>query len=143
MSGVGIQWTIDDSPLREHLARLSAVQFDSATSEIGAYMLRRVQENFLDQTLWSGAPMPRSAAAIARSGQTLMDSRALRQSYTWNLIAGGVEIGTNLVYGAIHHFGGQAGRGHRTTIVARQVLGVSPEDEREIGEIVMDELRSL
>lgn len=39
-----------------------------------------------------------------------------------------VEIGTNKIYGAIHHFGGKAGRGHKVTIPARPYMMVQDED---------------
>ncbi|MCZ7599370.1 MAG: phage virion morphogenesis protein [Gammaproteobacteria bacterium] len=49
-----------------------------------------------------------------------------------------VEVGTNLVYGAIHQFGGRAGRGHSVNIDARPYLGLSAEDEDEVVGILRD-----
>jgi len=43
-----------------------------------------------------------------------------------------VWVGTNLKYAAIHHFGGRAGRGHKTIIPARPFLMLQAEDHQEI-----------
>lgn len=53
-----------------------------------------------------------------------------------------VEIGTNVIYGAIHQFGGAAGRkDRRVTIPARPFLGVSNEDSTELLAIENDHLQ--
>lgn len=49
-----------------------------------------------------------------------------------------VILGTNKVYGAIHQFGGQAGRGLKTTIPARPYLVVQDEDVKEMQAALMD-----
>ena len=56
----------------------------------------------------------------------------LRNSITYRASRTGVEIGTNLVYGAIHQHGGRAGRGKKITIPARPYLGISSADEQMI-----------
>lgn len=140
MSGVGLQWMFDDAALREKLQALSNEAFEQAATDIGAYMVQRVQERFAQQQLWDGSSMPQSAAAKEREGQTLIDYGHLRDSYTYNLIPGGVEIGSGLVYAAIHHFGGMTGRGHRTKIIPRPVLGVNGADAEEIGYFILEAL---
>ena len=53
-----------------------------------------------------------------------------------------VEVGTNVVYGAIHQFGGAAGRkDRRVTIPARPFHGVSNEDRTELLAIINDHLQ--
>lgn len=53
-----------------------------------------------------------------------------------------VEWGTNVVYAAIHQFGGAAGRkDRRVTIPARPFLGVSNEDRTELLAIINDHLQ--
>lgn len=42
------------------------------------------------------------------------------------------------IYAAIHHFGGKAGRGHKTTIPARPYMLLQREDHAEIRETVRD-----
>ena len=39
-----------------------------------------------------------------------------------------LRVGTNRIYGAIHQFGGQAGRGRKVSIPARPWLGLSRDD---------------
>ncbi|MFA6574057.1 MAG: phage virion morphogenesis protein [Nocardioides sp.] len=54
----------------------------------------------------------------------------------------GCQIGSNLVYARIHQLGGQAGKGHKTTIPARPFLSVEPADLKELAETMADYLTS-
>lgn len=49
-----------------------------------------------------------------------------------------VMVGTDKVYGAIHQFGGETGRGHKTKIPARPFLEIQDEDWPEIIEQLND-----
>ena len=49
-----------------------------------------------------------------------------------------VEIGTNKKYGAIHHFGGQAGRGKKVTIPARPFMLLQDDDWVEFSEALQE-----
>lgn len=144
-NGVGIHFRAGDQVLMRHLARLSARQdFAAARREIGEFMLGEVQDNLDHQKLFDGSPMPQSKAAIARQGKTLIDRHHLYDSYVYQLVRGGVEVGSNSVYARIHHFGGETGRiGHRFNMLARPVLGVGPAQERRIGEILIEEVGSM
>jgi len=73
-----------------------------------------------------------SGRAERDGGQTLMDTGQLATSITKEVTSKGVTIGTNKVYGAIHHFGGKAGRGLLLTIPARPHLVVQEEDYENI-----------
>lgn len=75
-----------------------------------------------------------------RKGQPLLDTARLRSSVGYEASAEAVAVGTNVVYGAIHQFGGQAGRGRAVTIPARPFLGFSAEDLAEAQEIIKDYL---
>ena len=46
--------------------------------------------------------------------------------------------GAPVVYAAIHHFGGKAGRGRKVTIPARPTLGLSADDQTAVAEIAGD-----
>lgn len=46
-------------------------------------------------------------------------------------------VTTNKVYAAIHHFGGQAGRGRKVTIPARPWAYLSTEAEKEIEDAII------
>jgi phage gpG-like protein len=66
----------------------------------------------------------------------LTDTSQLRNSITHKADATGVTVGTNMVYAAIHQFGGQAGRDLKTTIPARPYLVVQDEDYDRIVRII-------
>lgn len=168
----GITLSFDASPIMQHmrgLGRLAESNFVSARREIGEYLLGNVQDNIDHQRLFDGSAMPPSKAAQDRQprwkrdnkklgrvkgGQrgdtekTLLDKHHLYDSYNpksgMNLVAGGVEVGSGLVYAAIHHFGGETGRpGHRFQMTARPVLGVSAMQERAIGDFLLAEIARL
>ncbi|TSA12012.1 MAG: phage virion morphogenesis protein, partial [Deltaproteobacteria bacterium] len=59
----------------------------------------------------------------------LTDTTVLRGSIAPTEIrANGIIIGTNVIYAAIHQFGGKAGRGRKVTIPARPYLMFQDED---------------
>lgn len=128
-----------------HLARLSARrEWASARREIGEYLVGDIQDNFDHQKLYDGSPMPQSKAAIARAGKTLIDKHHLYDSYVYQLARGGVALGSNKAYAAIHHFGGETGRpGHRFTMKARPVMGVGARQERRIGEYLVEAIEVM
>lgn len=165
--GNGVKIDIDNSLLLNNLKRLAAAdakKFAGVRREIGEYLLGNVQDNFDGQRLFDGSPMPRSKAAEGRDvtwrrnnktlgrvkgavrakGKTLIDQHHLYDSYVYQLTDAGVEIGSALIYAAIHHFGGETGRpGHRFEMTPRPVLGVSAKQEMMLGQLVMSELASL
>lgn len=77
----------------------------------------------------SKAGASRAAGKKPLIGET---GRLSREIY-YQADAKGVEIGSGLIYSAIHQFGGTAGRG--VDIPARPYLGLSPSDEEAITEI--------
>lgn len=145
MSGAALTFQFDDGPIRLHLARLALLHasgYDRARREIGEYFKGEIQAAFDHQKLYDGKPMPQSKAAAKRSGKTLIHHHHLYDSYTYNLVTGGVEIGSGSFYAAIHHFGGETGRpGHRFTMQARPVMGMTDEHDHAIGEIFIKEIR--
>jgi len=50
-------------------------------------------------------------------------------------------VGTNVVYAAIHQFGGKAGRGRKVTIPARPFLKLTDEDLEKILQTVEEYLK--
>jgi phage virion morphogenesis protein len=144
-NGVGLHFRAGDGVLLRHLARLSVrTQFNNARRDIGDYLKSEVEDNIQGQKLFDGSPMPQSKAAIERKGKTLLKRANLLDSYVYQLARGGVEVGSNLAYARIHHFGGETGRpGHRFNMVARPVLGVGPEQERKIGNFLIAEVGGM
>jgi phage gpG-like protein len=140
MSGITLRLKTDGSPIGRHLAslqQLDATQFQAARREIGEFLLGDIQDCFDRQKLADGSPMPQSQAAIKRRGKTLIDHHHLYDSYVYQLTAGGVEVGSDMVYAAINHFGGKTGRGHKTEIKSRPVMGLDGRRERDIGDYLV------
>ena len=145
MSGLQISYHFGNDVLRAHLARLAT--FDSAGANkaaraVGAYMLGEIQDHFDGQTLWDDSSMPKSMAAAMRGGQTLIDSHALYDSYHQEAHGDQVILGSDLIYAAIHDAGGNAGRGLKSHIDPRPVLGVNPRNERDIIDEVVNVLKA-
>jgi phage gpG-like protein len=72
---------------------------------IGAYGEVSTIYRFLEERGPDNNPWPKSLRALATGGQTLTDSARLRNSFTHNVLANGVEWGTNVEYAASHQFG--------------------------------------
>lgn len=87
----------------------------------------------------------RAAAKRRMSKMQILILRGhLHDSLTWRATRTSIEIGTPLVYGAIHQFGGEAGRtGARVKIPARPYLGLSGADEDMILGAVQAHLREV
>ena len=86
---------------------------------------------------------PRTIARITKAGdmghrKILVGEGHLMNSINWKANDEGVEVGTNLIYAAIHNFGGMAGRGHKANIPARPFLVVQDEDMEEIKHVIND-----
>jgi phage virion morphogenesis protein len=142
MAGAEIRLTIDDRELRARLLALQSKLADPspAMAEIAEVMLNGVHDRFDSETAPDGGRwQAHSAATIARRGgrATLLRERGrLIGSIHPASDRTSARVGTNLVYGAIHQFGGQAGRGHATKIPARPYLGFSYEDELRVAEVL-------
>ena len=162
MSGLASSFTADNAPLLGHLARLALADnthFVGARREIGEFMVGDIQDNLDRQKLFDGSAMPPSKAAQGRmtgrktgrggrakraAGKTLIDKHHLYDSYVYQLASGGaVEVGSASVYAAIHHFGGKTGRGHKSAIAARPVLGVGARQELQLGHLLAGFLERL
>tara|TARA_B100000686_G_scaffold348019_1_gene438073 strand:+ start:19 stop:498 length:480 start_codon:yes stop_codon:yes gene_type:complete len=125
--------------------------------QIGSYGVSSTQQRFLDQTGPDGQKWKPSARARENGGQTLRDRNHLFQSLTHDYSADHAEWGTNIIYAAIHQFGGiikaksanalQFFVGNRFATVkqvvmpARPFLGIDSKDEAEIAAIVDDWVR--
>lgn len=153
MTGVVMAAHFDDGLIARHLARLALLDsrgFASVRRELGEYLVSDVQDNIDSQRLFDGQPMPQSKAAInryskankQRGGKTLIEHHHLYDSYVYQLTDTGVEVGSAMVYAAIHHFGGETGRrGSRFMMPARPVLGIAARQERELGDFFIAELQ--
>lgn len=108
MSGVAISIEVDgDSPVLAILKNLS--DFDQRKNElfddIGSIVTEGIRSRWIDGEGLEGK-WPLSIRVMRKGGTTLRDTSRLMNSVTHNVLPNGVEIGTNAVYGPIHHFGG-------------------------------------
>lgn len=149
----GISLRIHDAAFKAMIKRYLAKAGDlsPAMKSFGEYMLARTDERFTRQVDPRGNPWRRLAAATILAGhrgrvytkrgrvskgfmryaegrKILTVSAGLRRSVTYKAGKQALAIGTNKVYGRIQQLGGQAGRGRKVTIPARQFLGFSPVD---------------
>jgi len=157
MAGTHITITLDDENLRRQLGDLIGALTNPgpALRSIGEELQRTTQDRFdpgqkkaPDNTPWAR----NSDVTIARKGRNnpLYERGILQGGIRYQLSgARGVEVGTNLVYGAAHQFGmvkGYAGRTRRGApipwgnIPARPYLGLSSADESEIIRILREYL---
>jgi len=115
------------------LANPSAVM-----DEVGRYLVASTLRRFERERAPDGSPWLKSARALAEGGRTLTDTGRLRGSIAHTVSDGGraVEVGSNVVYAAIHQFGGRAGKGRRVRLPARPYLGIDDRDRTEILRIV-------
>lgn len=145
MAGTVLTAGFNDSAITRHLAVLAimdARRYDGLRREIGEYMVGEVQDNLDGQRLADGKAMPQSKAAIKRKGKTLIAKHHLYDSYVYQLAGGGVEIGSALIYAAVHHFGGDTGKGHKIKLPARPVLGIGERQEKRIGDLLVAEIEA-
>lgn len=136
MAGVRIELNQNDlKTIQSRLNTLSHLtdNLRPGLNEIGDYLVSETTQRFRD----SKSPQGENWKNVKRGGKPLVDHGHLRDSIHYQATNDSVEIGSNLVYAAIHQLGGQAGRGRKVTIAARPFLGVNLADEREIGDILV------
>lgn len=152
MAGVGITVDVDDTKLtaflRGQIAKMENLR--PFFANVGEHMLNSVEDRFDTQTAPDGSAWtPLSPVTVAgrlkRHGNAeltiLRESGRLAGSFNYNASVSQVTIGTPMVYAALQHFGGQAGRNKSVTIPARPILGVSAHDENVITQMAEDFLR--
>ena len=158
----GLVIDVNDEQVRRALGRLRRRMKDLTAifDEIGGRLEASTMHRFETQTAPDGAPWKPSKRAKRDSGETLTDTGRLRASITRRVRPDRVEVGSGVVYAAIHQFGGRTpprtirprrkkalfwpGARHPVRSVrhpgsqvpARPFLGLSPGDSRAIPRIV-------
>lgn len=128
--------------LARQIIDLTKVDMTPLHREIGEIIIASVGRTFRKGGRYNPTADPQAFAggsatwipsqrAVIEKGQTLSQRGILAKSLSYRADARGVTVGTTLVYGAIHHFGGQAGRNRAVTLPARPWLVVQPEDFEE------------
>lgn len=143
MSGIKLDFKIDDLVAQNALQSIEKFNAYSMFDEIGQYLTSEATQRFKDSVDPEGNTWEISERAKTEGGKTLVDFAHLRDSLThFAYIDGtGVEQGSDMIYAAIHQFGGETGRNKATTLVARPFLGITDDDDSEINAIVEDFLR--
>lgn len=130
-------------------AKLRAAQrrlgnMSPAMRGIGGYMVSQTVKGFATEGRDGKWPPLADATRIYKAKhkkeKILSFNRMLAKSIVSRPAAARVEIGGSLPYGAIHQFGGLAGRGHKSKIPARPYLVVTTTDEKVIQKILNDHI---
>lgn len=134
---ITINVSIDDKEVRNMLTALQnrMGNLTPVMKTIGETVRTSVIRNFEQggrPTRWKS-----SKRAKKEDGKTLIDTARLRNSITARAYRDRAVVGTNVIYAAIHHFGGKAGRGRKVNIPARPYLMVQDEDWKTIREHIM------
>lgn len=98
-----IRLTGDAGAKLKEVRQIVADERRTVSRIIGIEVQRGMQRNIRAQRDSGGKSWP---ALKYRSGQALQDTGRLRNSITFELRPGGVRVGTNVIYSAIHNFGG-------------------------------------
>lgn len=144
MSGIVLHAQLRDFGIPARVLRhLADADTEPLMEEIGEYVLSQTLLNFAQEKTPDGERWKPSRRAERDGGKTLQDRGHLRDSYAYEASRRKVDIGSNMIYAAIHHFGGKAGRGKKATIDPRPALGITDTDRAEIGAQVLDFYRRL
>lgn len=144
MTGSAIEITTNANAISGEMAEI-VKRFGSAEPAmqiIGEIVTFSVQRNFEKGGRPSGwQPLSEATLAIKKGGSILVGKGfggGLLGSIHAEPAADHVMVGTDKIYAAINQFGGQAGRGLKTTIPAREFLMVQDEDWPEMAESLGD-----
>ena len=156
MPGVTIEVTFDDAKVRAALNRLIAAGRDLTPlmREIGEHLLTTTREHFVTQTAPDGTPWtPLSETTKRRKrrnkDKVLTERGFLRGNLTFQAGSDEVLVGSPSIYAGTQQFGAKKGAFGSTSkgapipwgdIPARPFLGLSHDDETEIGHLVIDYL---
>ena len=140
MADVGIVIDSEFARLAERLERLADMKLnelmDNIGSEIESQTRRRIESEKTDPKGNDWDDWSETYKHTRHSGHSFLEGEGdLLDSMTYTLTLSGDEVvvGTNLVYGAIHQFGGEE---VGIDIPARVYLGLSEENEDEVLAIV-------
>jgi len=127
MSGALITGKIEDRGVLEKLAAIRArtENMRPVWADIGQIILESIQRNFREHRAPDGTPWQPVSAAYARwksskgkSPGNILNLKGLLQKLIHTTVASdSVTIGTNVVYAAIHQFGGEIKKKERKSTV--------------------------
>ena len=125
---------LDSEDLQRSLGQLlqNATDTRPMMRAIATEMVSLTEDNFESES-WGGKKWPRSRRAAKNGGKTLQLSGQLAASISTQVGNDFARIGSNKKYAAIHHLGGQAGRGKKLTLPARPYLPISGKGKLQRG----------
>ncbi|MCP3943463.1 MAG: phage virion morphogenesis protein [Desulfobacteraceae bacterium] len=140
MAGVGIVIDGEFARLAERLERLAELELgellDLVGSEVESQTRRRIESEKTDPEGSAWAEWSDNYAATRKGGKKLLENEGdLLDSITFEVGEDELVVGTNLIYGAIHQFGGEE---VGIPIEARAYLGLSDENEDDVLALVDD-----
>jgi phage virion morphogenesis protein len=123
MSGAGL--IVDLSGRESALAALAGIagRLDHARpmfDDIGASLVTSTQRRFEEGRAPDGSPWPPSLRAKLTGGKTLIETARLMNSQTHIASDAGVEVGTNVIYAAVHQLGHTFERAARQQTIYRK-----------------------
>lgn len=149
----GLELIVEVSGLAAAQAKLNALGAPGREREIqeivGAVVesqtRRRIAQEKTSPDGVAWAPWSASYKTSRRKGHSLLqETGALMDSIAWRIEDDQVLVGTNLVYGAIHQFGGTEGmKGGAAHVPARPYLGLSAQNVTEIGQTLSGWIEGL
>ena len=144
-----IDVSVDMGDIREKLSKLKAgIESDRVLNGVATIAVDGIQGGggIFDDEGIQGGPMgsilwEQSKAARTENRKTLHKSGHLRRSvHRTNAAGGEVKVGTTAVYGAIHQFGGFAGKDKKTELPARPFIGINRETQKRIADYLEEYL---
>jgi phage virion morphogenesis protein len=163
MTGAALTVSLDDKQLRRSLGRVAALaqRPEALLKRIGMGLAATSAERFETQTDPWGHPWaelsPAYAAIKTRGGRILTASGMLHQSLHYVVSGRQVQVGSNLVYAAVHQFGATIKpknakalvfhlasglvHAHSVSVPARPYLGLGHADIEAVQDAVAFELR--
>lgn len=140
----------------EDLAESTKRRFATSTAPDGSRWAPNAQATYLGMLgradSRSDGRLNAHGSARVMAKRPLVASGVMGDQILYQLIEGGVEIGSNLVYAGTHQFGARQGAFGRTSrgapipwgdIPARPFLGLSADDEAAVLDILDDHLAGL
>lgn len=148
MTGVTFTTSFEAVGLDEAVARLMALDgFDQAQlmDDAGALLESSTRDRFDTKTAPDGSawvPWSERYDNTRHHGvhSLLIEGGGLRDSIASYATGEEAAVGSNMVYAAIHNFGGEP---VGSNIPERPYLGVSDEDERDLGDLVAAHIEEL
>ncbi len=138
MSGVSLtgDWKKFSGMIKKSLTKMKHT--GTLSEAFGEALAASTRQRFVDGKRPDGTEWKTSKRVKAEGGQTLVDTGILKNSIGYEASRNMVAVGTTEVYGAIHQFGGKAGKGKKIAIPERAYLGVSEDDKEELKGITED-----